>query len=367
MIQKAFYYTLRVYIKSSLHVFYRGLEKKVTDSSMYKGPILYAPNHQNAFMDALAIVVTQPRISYFLTQAKVFQNKLGNAFFSYIFMKPIYRERDGMHTVKRNKAIIDSCVDILIEGKHPLTIFPEGNHNLRRSMRPLQKGIARIAFSVLDKDPESNLRIVPVGINYSAHKKFRSDLYVEYGEPILVKPFYSTYLKNNQEGYAALLAAIEEKLRPVMIDIPRGLKYHAVNKQYIPNMHSTFNAAQDFKDNKQLVENILADQPLEKPHRQDTPKAIKALFAPLWLVMFVNNFIGFKMVPYITNKLAADPAFISSMNLVFGVFVLPFLYLLQGFILHLLVPEIPVLGYMLGVVLGNLLLFKVYYSKPVIA
>lgn len=366
MIQKAFYYSLRVYIRTALKLFYRGLEHKVTDPTIADGPILYAPNHQNAFMDALAIVVTQPRISYFLTQAKVFQNKLGNAFFTFIFMKPIYRERDGMHTVKRNKAIIDSCVDILLEGKHPLTIFPEGNHNLRRSMRPLQKGIARIAFSVLDKNPDSNLRIVPVGLNYSAHKKFRSDLYVEYGEPILVKPFYQTYLNNNQEGYAALLEALEAKLKPVMIDIPRGLKYHSVNKEYIPNVNSTFKPAEDFKANKQLVESILDNKEIPTPKRQDTSMALKVICAPLWLVMFINNFLGFKMVSTLTNKLAADPAFISSMNLVFGIFVLPWLYLLQGLIIQLFIPEMPIWGYLLAMFVGNWALFNIYYSKPVI-
>jgi 1-acyl-sn-glycerol-3-phosphate acyltransferase len=346
-----------------MHLFYRRFHSVKFDESINEGSIIIAPNHQNAFMDALAIVMTQPRVSYYLTQAKVFQSKLGNAFFTYIFMLPIYRERDGMNTIIKNKEIITKCIDIVEEGKQPLTIFPEGNHNLRRGLRPLKKGIARIAFGVLDKNPDSDLRIVPVGINYSSHKKFRSDLFVNYGEPFAVKPFYKLYLENNNQGYIALLEELEKRMHTLIIDMPRGLRYHKIAKSWVKNANGTFDSEYNFKKNQALLEAIINEQPLPEKEVSDTPKFLKILFSPFWLFMFINNFIAFKIVHVITKKLAEDPAFVSSMKLVFGIFLSVFIYLAQAGIVMAFTSFWIGLIYFLSIPLLNFILFKIYQNS----
>ena len=366
MLKKFLIGTLTLYVRIGLVFFYRKFKSVTINPSVHDGSVIFAANHQNAFMDALAIVMTQPRTSYFLTQAKVFQSKLGNAFFSSIYMLPIYRERDGMHTIKKNKKIFEKCVDVLLEGKQPLTIFPEGNHNLRRSIRPLQKGIARIAFAVLDKDPDCNLRVAPVGINYSAHKEFRSDLMVLFGEPFEVKPFYKTYLENNNQGYIELLKELDKRMRPLIIDLPRGLEYHQISKKWINNANGTFDLVESFNENQKLVETITNEEPIPEKKVSDTPIFLKALFSPLWLVMFINNYIGFTIVKTLTNKLAADPAFIASMNLVFGIFLLPFVFFVQAMIV-LIFTNLEIAGiYYLSIPLLNLILFKIYKNSFVI-
>ena len=366
MFKNTFIFLLISYVRIGMQFFYRKFQSVQNDTSVNKGSIIFAASHQNAFMDALAIVMTQPRTSYFLTQAKVFQSKLGNLFFTYIYMLPIYRERDGLHTVKRNAEIFEKCVDVLIEGKQPLTIFPEGNHNLRRSIRPLQKGIARIAFGVLDKNPDTDLKICPVGINYSAHRKFRSDLYVEYGEPFDVKPFYATYLANNNQGYIALLAELDKRLRPHIIDMPRGLKYHPVAKTWVENAWGTLDLKANFKNNQKLLSAILNEEPIPEKKVSDTPLFLKVLFAPLWLVMFINNFISFKTVRTLTKKLAADPAFESSMDLVFGIFGSIAIYLVQAVIVLTFTNVLVASVYFFSIPILNFILFKIYKNSFVI-
>ncbi|MFT4754072.1 MAG: 1-acyl-sn-glycerol-3-phosphate acyltransferase [Salibacteraceae bacterium] len=363
MVKKILMFLLTEYVRTGLKFFYRKLGAVQVNKSINQGSIIFAPTHQNAFMDALAIVMTQPRPSYFLTQAKVFQSKIGAAFFSYIFMLPIYRERDGLHTVKKNAKIFDKCVDILIEGKQPLTIFPEGNHNLRRAIRPLQKGIARIAFAVLDKSPETNLKIVPVGINYSAHKKFRSDLFVLYGEPFPVKQFYTTYLKNKNQGYIELLAELDKQMRPLTIDIPRGLRYRPIAKKWLENSNGTFDLKASFDANKQLVTHILNEDPIPKRQISDTHTFWKVVFAPIGLIMFVSNFISFKVIRTLTKNLAADPAFESSLNLVFGIFLSWLFYGTQALIIGLFTTAEIGLYYFLSVPVLNYVYFKVYKNS----
>ena len=366
MLKHTFIGLLTLYVRIGMRFFYRKFETVKLDDSIGEGSIIIAPTHQNAFMDALAIVMTQPRTSYFLTQAKVFQSKLGNAFFSYIYMLPIYRERDGMHTIIRNKKIIEKCVDVLVEGEQPVTIFPEGNHNLRRSIRPLQKGIARIAFGVLDKNPDTNLKIVPVGINYSAHRKFRSDLFVYYGEPFEVKPFYATYLENNNKGYIELLAELDKRMRPLTVDMPRGLQYHQVAKTWVSNASGTFNLNENFERNQVLLDAIINDSPLPEKKLSDTPKFIKILFSPFWLVMKINNFLAFSLAHTLTKKLAADPAFESSMDLVFGIFLSPFVFLIQAIAVMLFTNFEIGAAYFLSIPLLNYLLFKIYKNSFVV-
>jgi hypothetical protein len=310
--------------------------------------------------------MTQPRTSYFLTQAKVFQSKLGAAFFSSIYMLPIYRERDGLHTVKRDAKIFEKCVDVLSEGKQPLTIFPEGNHNLRRAVRPLQKGIARIAFAVLDKNPETDLKIVPVGINYSAHKKFRSDLFVLYGEPFAVKPFYKSYLKNNNQGYIELLAELDRRMRPLTIDIPRGLQYRPIAKKWLANANGSFNLSESFKANKKLVSTIINDEPIPKKEVSDTALFWKIILAPLGVFMLVSNFISFKVIRTLTKNLAADPAFESSFDLVFGIFLSWLIYGLQALLIGSLTEGMYGLYYFLSIPFLNFLYLKVYKNSFVV-
>ena len=349
-----------------MHFFYRKFVSVKHDDSVNEGSIIIAANHQNAFMDALAIVMTQPRVSYYLTQAKVFQSKLGNAFFTYIYMLPIYRERDGMNTIIKNKEIIDKCIDIVTEGKQPLTIFPEGNHNLRRGIRPLKKGIARIAFGVLDKNPDTDLKIVPVGINYSAHKKFRSDLFVKYGEPFAVKPFYKIYLENNNQGYIALLEELEKRMHTLVIDMPRGLKYHKIAKAWVKNASGTFDTPSNFENNQKLLEAIENEQEIPVRKVSDTPKITKVLFAPFWLIMYINNFIPSKAVRTLTKKLAADPAFESSMKLVFGVFLTLFIYFFQAVVVLAFTDVWVALAYFLSIPLLNFIFFKIYKNSFVV-
>lgn len=366
MVKKIFMFLLTEYVRLGLKFFYRKFDAVQKDTTVNKGSIIFAPTHQNAFMDALAIVMTQPRPSYFLTQAKVFQSKIGAAFFSYIYMLPIYRERDGLHTVKRNAKIFEKCVDVLIDGKQPLTIFPEGNHNLRRAVRPLQKGIARIAFAVLDKDPTTDLKIVPVGINYSAHKKFRSDLFVLYGEPFAVKPFYKTYLENKNQGYIELLTELEKRMRPVTIDIPRGLQYRPIAKKWVEHSNGTFDLQESFNDNQKLVKTIIEEKEIPKRKLSDTHIIFKILFAPFGLFMYISNFISFKIIRTTTKNLAADPAFESSLDLVFGIFLSWVFYGVQALVLGFFTSWSWALYYYLSVPVLNYFYFKIYKNSFVV-
>lgn len=67
-------------------------------------------------------------------------------------------------------------------------IFPEGGTHDRPNLLPLKPGAAIIALTLLARDSDCGLTIIPCGMNYFHAHKFRSRALVEFGHPIKVHP-----------------------------------------------------------------------------------------------------------------------------------------------------------------------------------
>ena len=70
-----------------------GKENIPTDS-----PVIFAPNHTNALMDAIAVhaVVPYSLPLIFLARADIFRNKTAARFLRYAKIMPAFRMRDGI-------------------------------------------------------------------------------------------------------------------------------------------------------------------------------------------------------------------------------------------------------------------------------
>ena len=183
------YSVLKFWIKSGLYLYYgkiqvSGLEKVPKDK-----PVLFLPNHQSALMDVLLLAVDCGRKPYFLTRSDVFKKTWLRRFFAYLRMIPIYRIRDGREALKNNDAVFARCAEIL-ERNQAILMFPEANHNIKRRVRPLSKGFTRILFGALDKTPDLDIQLVPVGLNYRRNMGFPDQVAVLFGSAIPVLPLY---------------------------------------------------------------------------------------------------------------------------------------------------------------------------------
>ncbi|MDZ7613592.1 MAG: hypothetical protein U5K51_07775 [Flavobacteriaceae bacterium] len=74
--------------------------------------------------------------------------------------------------------------------KLALLIFAEGSHSLQRKVRPLSKGFTRVVFGALEKNPELEIDIIPVGINYTEPTRFGSSVAIFYGKPINANTYW---------------------------------------------------------------------------------------------------------------------------------------------------------------------------------
>ena len=83
-----------------------------------------------------------------------------------------------------NQKTFDTCFDIL-KNKGNVIIFPEGNHNYKKSLRPLKKGVSRIALGGAEKyNYDIDVKIVVLGLDYENHFKMNGILYLNAGTPI---------------------------------------------------------------------------------------------------------------------------------------------------------------------------------------
>ncbi len=218
-----------------------------------------APNHQLALMDAMSPLMTSRRDIIFLTRSDVFSNKFIAGILRVFKMLPVYRIRDGASELAKNEDIFNEAFRALSRSKCPVGIMPEGNHGRHRRLRPLVKGIFRIAFKGQEEyGTEPGVVIVPVGLDYSNYLNFRADLHVQYGEPIEVCEYYSAYLENPARAINTIRKRLAEEMRKCMIDIPSD-KHYEMYMQLRKTYNRRMRARLGFRK-KDLHHRFLADQ-----------------------------------------------------------------------------------------------------------
>ncbi len=192
--------------------------------------LIFAPNHQNALMDALAVLFTHKGQPVFLARADIFRKKAVAAFLYFIKILPVYRLRDGFSSLKSNDDIFRKTIDVL-KNKNGLVILPEGDHAGFRRLRQLKKGICRIAFHADEAtDFKLNIKIIPVGIEYSNYSRFRQVLTVIYGKPIEVSEYHQMYRESPEKALNELRTRLSTEIKRIMVHIESEDDYEAIDE-----------------------------------------------------------------------------------------------------------------------------------------
>jgi 1-acyl-sn-glycerol-3-phosphate acyltransferase len=185
-----------------------------------KDPVLFAANHSNAFLDAVVLALSLKRPIWFLVRADVFKKSWQRYLLRQLHMIPVYRIRDGIDSIEKNKETFDICARLLSHG-NALLIFSEGNCRPEHRLRPLKKGTARIAFqAAAEIDWPENLQIIPLGINYVQHSGFRTEVMLGFGPPIFIKKYRESFESNPYQALKSLTHEIFQGIRSEMIHIP---------------------------------------------------------------------------------------------------------------------------------------------------
>jgi 1-acyl-sn-glycerol-3-phosphate acyltransferase len=192
--------------------------------------IIFAPNHQNALMDALAVLFTNKGHNVFLARADIFRKKMMASILYFLKILPVYRIRDGFSSLKGNDEIFTKTIDV-IKNKNGLVILPEGNHEGFRRLRQLKKGICRVAFQA-DEATGNNLKIkiIPVGLEYTHYRRYRQVLTVVYGKPIEVSEFHELYKTSPERALNELKNKLSDAIKDIMVNIESEEDYEAIDE-----------------------------------------------------------------------------------------------------------------------------------------
>lgn len=216
------------YVYITHRLFYAKIIVKGLENVPLNSPVILAPNHQNAYMDALLIVCTFPGQTVFMARADVFQNKFLSKIFRFLKIMPIYRIRDGYENLEKNETVFNEAIDVL-GNKKVLCLMPEGTHGDRHVLKPLVKGIFRIALSAAEKFPDAPPVIVPVGIEYSEYYSFKSHVVIQYGKPIHVKEFTPLYKTNAAKVINEIRVKLSQEMKKLIVHIDCLDLYETIN------------------------------------------------------------------------------------------------------------------------------------------
>jgi len=209
----------RFLVRPAMHLYYKKIDVIGVKAIPCSGPVIFAPNHQNALMDALVILCTKDRQPVFVARADIFKKPLIIAILNFLRILPIYRKRDGGVPSDNNQETFDLILKVLHEN-YAVGIMPEGTHNEIKRLRMLQKGIFRLAMQAQESHGSApSIKIIPVGIEFSNTNKFRSEVIIRYGEAIEVSDFYEQYVENSARAFKLMQDALMKKMEEGMIHI----------------------------------------------------------------------------------------------------------------------------------------------------
>jgi 1-acyl-sn-glycerol-3-phosphate acyltransferase len=347
-------------------------------------PIIFAPNHQNALMDPLALACTNLYQSVWLARADIFKSKTVSSILKYLKLLPVYRIRDGKDNLSNNEDVFAQVIQLL-ENKKTIALFPEAAHSGKRQMLPHKKAIPRIALEAEAKNNfKLDLQIVPVGITYNHYWKFNRSLIVQYGKPIEIVQFREEYLENPQKTMLDLRDEIHRKLIPLIIQIESKTYYpeyerimQLAGKAYSKRRFFCKNSSlQLFYAEKELIckleqledlqpenfSNLIAatrkySSEMEKATISDDQienagnaswsmvfisLTVAILSLPIFIFGFIFNAIPFIIPRTILQLKVKDKTFMSSFNFVTGLIAFPVYYLIAAYILFVWMNSIQV-------------------------
>jgi 1-acyl-sn-glycerol-3-phosphate acyltransferase len=342
-----FYQFFRVIItKWGLIFYYRKIRSIGREKIPKRTPVMFIPNHQNSFMDALLVVSTNWKYTFFLTRAQAFNTAFMRWFLENLNMLPVYRVRDGMSSVTKNNAIFERCIRML-KKNYAVLVFAEANHNLNRRIRPLSKGFTRIAFDAEQKNNwDLNLQIIPVGVNYTRHKESRNDVTVVYGDPIPMKQYQELFEQDKRKAANVLKNDVAKVMKQCTMHVQNAQHYflhqvllddladdrsHLVDPKKVRPLNEKLDqlaSEEDYLAAQELLEiaekqHIDLSRLQEYTTGQQTPFWKRLLLSPFILLGFLNFRLAYIPVDKLIRNTIKDHAFDASIKFLVTAFLFP--------------------------------------------
>lgn len=380
------YRILQFLMKRSLVAHYLEVKGVGFNNIPKKGPLLVAATHPNSFLDAIILATLIKRPLHFLARSDVFNSKLSNYILRKLNLIPIYRLQEGHENLNRNDQTFKECYKIL-EEDGAILIFVEGISLIDMKLRPLKKGLARIAFGFAEKNNfNKNCSIVPVGLNYDRPKDFRSKINVGVGQIQKILDYQENYEINKSSAYSILNEVLFKELREHTVEVKEE---NYIIYKALAELDNCF--GQNSLARKRLIANHIVSVSESNPNTiSELKKIVKESFAllkqyklnyrklkvnagisikdvilillasPLAMVAFIFNFIPMALAKVVSDKTVKLDEFYASVRLVLDTI----LWLIWTLIFTIVFTQITIWGLVTPIVFYSLVQFYLnYYEK----
>ncbi len=224
------YKFLKWYAALGLKFYYRNIFIQYDPELPGKYPVIYASNHPAGFYESLLFATISKYAPIFLVRSDYVTIKGLMWIFRILKLYPIYRQKEGLKNVSKNNEVFRSLYKEL-ENHIPVCIYPEGTTKFNYRIRPIKKGISRLALGA-KKYGLKDIQILPIAFNYVEPVKFRSDIFILSGSPMNLSDYTDDDL-DNPASLRKLTIEIEEQMRKVAIDLKTPEQHNLFKKLQI--------------------------------------------------------------------------------------------------------------------------------------
>ncbi|QYX33307.1 lysophospholipid acyltransferase family protein [Sphaerospermopsis torques-reginae] len=163
------------------------------------GPVILAPTHRSRWDSLLLPYATGRYVSGRDMRFMVTMNEC-QGIQGWLVLRmggfPVDTQKPAIATLRHT-------VDLIVQGEM-LVIYPEGDIFRDGKVYPLKSGVARLALNAEHLHPGLEIKIIPVGINYSQpYPNWGTDVNIQIGQPIQVKDYIQGCLKQNAKYLTA--------------------------------------------------------------------------------------------------------------------------------------------------------------------
>ena len=328
-----YYYPLKLIVTITNLLYFKKIRVLGLGNIPVKGPVIYAITHQNSLLDAYLSNGFSWRTPYYLVRADVYKHKFIDKFMRGIRTLPIYRIRDGYDNVKKNDQIFDVTKGILTKGG-VVAIFPEGSHSMTHQLRPLKKGIARIAFMAdAAEDFNLNVQIVPIGINYESYFKSSSRTLVSIGKPISIADYKQSFLEDQNKAFRSMLSELSLQMKSLIVHIDSA-DYDSVYKDYQKQRVYKKSLSKQLKSDQELVL-CLEDGKKFEDTADKIPTLIQLIRSTLYMLRMVVSYIPKTIVQLMVKKMVKDKNYIGTMSYTYSMLIYPLFYTMVYYLIKI--------------------------------
>jgi glycerol-3-phosphate O-acyltransferase/dihydroxyacetone phosphate acyltransferase len=216
------YSILKPLVSITMKGYFKKIEVSGAEHLEYVGAI-YVSNHPSAVFDPILAALSAKKELNFIASAEWFGKGVKEWIFrNELNMIPVYRPwlmKNGEKV--DNGDMFTECYAHLEKGKR-LIIYPEGSSITVSWLRELKTGAARIKLGAeASLNSGQEVKIVPIGLNYSNAHRFQNRVLVNVGSPIDFSSLDSQVFEDEKERAKAYTERIAEGMQAQLLHIQR--------------------------------------------------------------------------------------------------------------------------------------------------